>query len=121
VDVPLVPRPAVQSIGCLNHMVADAMTHVPSCLRYLAKLNDPSVFRFCAIPQVMAIATLEELVSNPKVFTGVVKIRKGMAVKVGCGRVRWACVCVLVRWACVCGEGGGGAGPAVNLVGVQRV
>ena len=70
-----------KAMACLNHMVADAMTHVPSCLRYLSKLNDPAVFRFCAIPQVMAIATLEELTSNPKVFTGVVKIRKGMAVR----------------------------------------
>ena len=39
------------------------------------------VFRFCAIPQVMAIATLADLYDNPKVFTGVVKIRKGMAAK----------------------------------------
>jgi farnesyl-diphosphate farnesyltransferase len=79
---PLPPRPCVtQAVGCLNHLVADAMTHVPSCLRYLSKLRDPAVFRFCAIPQVMAIATLEELTSNPKVFTGVVKIRKGTAVK----------------------------------------
>jgi farnesyl-diphosphate farnesyltransferase len=37
------------------------------------------VFRFCAIPQVMAIATLAELYNNPQVFTGVVKIRKCQA------------------------------------------
>jgi len=29
----------------------------------------------------MAIATLADLYDNPKVFTGVVKIRKGMAAK----------------------------------------
>ena len=31
--------------------------------------------------QVMAIATLAECYRNPKVFTGVVKIRKGLAVR----------------------------------------
>lgn len=73
--------PSHKALNCLNHLIADAMTHVPACLRYLNLLNDRSVFRFCAIPQVMAIATLDELASNPLVFTGVVKIRKGLAVK----------------------------------------
>jgi farnesyl-diphosphate farnesyltransferase len=31
--------------------------------------------------QLMAIATLDKLASNPDVFTGVVKIRKGLALK----------------------------------------
>jgi farnesyl-diphosphate farnesyltransferase len=44
-------------------------------------LKTPEVFRFCAIPQVMAIATLEEVFDNPKVFTGVVKIRKGLTAR----------------------------------------
>jgi len=44
-------------------------------------LKTEEVFRFCAIPQVMAIATLEELYNNPKVFTGVVKLRRGMTAK----------------------------------------
>jgi len=39
------------------------------------------VFRFCAIPQVMAIATLDKCFNNGDVFTGVVKVRKGLAVK----------------------------------------
>jgi hypothetical protein len=43
---------------------------------YMALLKTEEVFRFCAIPQVMAIATLAELYNNPDVFTGVVKIRK---------------------------------------------
>jgi hypothetical protein len=47
----------------------------------MSKLQCVEVFRFCAIPQVMAIATLDKLYSNPKVFTGVVKIRKGMSCK----------------------------------------
>ena len=69
-----------RALACLNHLVADALTLVPACLSYLAALkNHGDVFRFCAIPQVMAIATLAKVVNNRDVFTGVVKIRKGKA------------------------------------------
>lgn len=67
------------ALQCLNHLVAEALTLAPSCLRYMERLNDADIFKFCAIPQVMAIATLDKLTSNPDVFTGVVKIRKGQA------------------------------------------
>eukprot|EP01038_Epipyxis_sp_PR26KG_P007260 gene7260-9897_t len=69
------------AIACLNHLVTDALECVPQCMEYMDLLKTEEVFRFCAIPQVMAIATLAELYNNPKVFTGVVKIRKGLAVK----------------------------------------
>ena len=67
-----------KSLECLNELILDAYKHVPAVLRYLEQIKDPKVFKFCAIPQVMAIATLERLVNNPDVFTGVVKIRKGL-------------------------------------------
>lgn len=67
-----------KSVECLNELILDAYTHVPAVLRYLETIKDPQVFKFCAIPQVMAIATLERLVNNPDVFTGIVKIRKGL-------------------------------------------
>jgi farnesyl-diphosphate farnesyltransferase len=67
--------------ACLNHMIADALQLAPSCLRYMARLRHPEVFRFCAIPQLMSIATLAKLADNADVFTGVVKIRKGLALK----------------------------------------
>ena len=67
-----------KSIQCLNELVVDAYQHVPACLRYLEQLKNSQVFKFCAIPQVMAIATLERIVNNPDVFTGIVKIRKGL-------------------------------------------
>jgi len=70
-----------KSLACLNHMVADALAHVPDCLDYLARLKNRKIFEFCAIPQVMAIATLVEVYNNPKVYTGVVKIRKGLSCK----------------------------------------
>lgn len=68
-----------RAVACLNHMVVDAMHHMPSCLQYLQAIQDPGVFRFCALPQVMAIATLATCYNNPAVFKGVVKIRKGLA------------------------------------------
>lgn len=69
------------SIACLNHMVNDALSHATDCLDYLKMLKNERVFRFCAIPQVMAIATLAEVYNNHKVFTENVKIRKGLAAK----------------------------------------
>jgi len=69
------------SLHCLNELVTDALELVPDCLDYLEKLRCQEVFRFCAIPQVMAIATLEKCFANSDVFTGVVKIRKGMSCK----------------------------------------
>jgi farnesyl-diphosphate farnesyltransferase len=69
------------ALMCLNELVADALELVPDCLAYMSLLQCTEIFRFCAIPQVMALATLEKLFNNPSVFTGVVKIRKGLACK----------------------------------------
>jgi len=74
----------LQALRCLNELVADALELVPDSLDYLCKLRTPGVFRFCAIPQVMAIATLAECFDNPKLFTGVVKIRKGLTARLIC-------------------------------------
>ncbi len=71
----------LESISCLNHMVNDALSHATDCLDYLKILRNERVFRFCAIPQAMAIATLAEVYNNQKVFTENVKIRKGLAAK----------------------------------------
>jgi len=72
---------APESVACLNHMVTDALELVPDCLQYLTRLSDPLIFRFCAIPQVMAIATLAQVYNNTDVFRRVVKIRKGLTAK----------------------------------------
>ena len=68
-----------RSLQCLDQMVSNALNHMPDCVDYLAMLNNQQIFRFAAIPQVMAIATLARVYHNPKVFTGVVKVRKGLA------------------------------------------
>jgi farnesyl-diphosphate farnesyltransferase len=70
-----------KALECLNELVTDALELVPDCLTYMSKLRCSEIFRFCAIPQVMAIATLDKCFANPKVFTGVVKIRKGTSCK----------------------------------------
>lgn len=61
---------AAAAVACLNELVTDALRHGPSCLAYMDKLRDPHVFRFCAIPQVMAIGTLAMCYDNHGVFTG---------------------------------------------------
>ena len=64
-------------------MIADRCTsELPSAPRpsgSLVLIKNPKVFRFCAIPQVMAMATLAKIYNNPHVYTEVVKIRKGIA------------------------------------------
>jgi farnesyl-diphosphate farnesyltransferase len=69
------------SLACLNHLVTNAMSHVPDCIEYMKRIKHPMVFRFCAIPQVMAIATLAAVYNNPDVFRRNVKIRKGLSCK----------------------------------------
>ncbi|GMI60273.1 hypothetical protein ScalyP_jg10098, partial [Parmales sp. scaly parma] len=68
-----------QSRALINELVTDALELAPNCLAYLANLRCAEVFRFCAIPQVMAIATLDKVYDNLDVYTGVVKIRKGLS------------------------------------------
>ncbi|XP_037541781.1 squalene synthase isoform X2 [Nematolebias whitei] len=74
------PEKLESALSCLNLLVTDALHHVPDVIAYLSRLRNQSVFNFCAIPQVMAIATLSRCYNNPMVFQGVVKIRKGQAV-----------------------------------------
>ncbi|KAI8977072.1 farnesyl-diphosphate farnesyltransferase [Mycotypha africana] len=66
---------------CLNHMVLNVLNHVPDSLTYLSRLRNQSVFNFCAIPQVMAIATLALVFNNLDIYQRNIKIRKGEAVK----------------------------------------
>ncbi|MCW5907100.1 MAG: squalene synthase [Chitinophagales bacterium] len=70
-----------ESLACLNHLVTDALQHVPDCIAYMKQIQHPKVFRFCAIPQVMAMATLAKIYNNPDVFRTNVKIRKGLAAR----------------------------------------
>lgn len=63
-------------------MVLDALRHATDSLDYLRLLRNQTVFNFCAIPAVMAMATLELCFANGEVFERHVKIRKAVAAKV---------------------------------------
>lgn len=69
------------ALPALNHMVTDALRHVPDCLEYMSFVRNPHVFNFVAIPQVMAIATLGECFNNGEVFEKKVKIRRSLTAK----------------------------------------
>ncbi|KAF2175797.1 farnesyl-diphosphate farnesyltransferase [Zopfia rhizophila CBS 207.26] len=67
------------ALNCSSEMVLNALRHASDCLSYLVGLREQSVFNFCAIPQSMAIATLELCFRNPAVFERNIKITKGDA------------------------------------------
>lgn len=71
-----------KGLFALSEMILDALAHSIDCLNYLSLLKNQSVFQFCAIPQVMAIATLERCFMNKDVFYKNVKIRKSLAIYV---------------------------------------
>ncbi|XP_072906435.1 squalene synthase isoform X4 [Hemitrygon akajei] len=95
--------PNVQAaLQCLNELITNALQHVPDVIKYLSRLHNQSVFNFCAIPQVMAIATLAACYNNPQVFRGVVKIRKGQAVTLMLGATNIGAVKgMFQQYACV--------------------
>lgn len=71
-----------KAVQCLNDMVTNALIHAQDCLQYMSALKDNSNFRFCAIPQIMAIGTCAICYNNVKVFRGVVKMRRGLTARV---------------------------------------
>ena len=70
------------ALRCSSEMVLNALSHADECLFYLAGLKEQSVFNFAAIPQAMAIATLERVFRNPAIFKQNVKISKGEACQI---------------------------------------
>lgn len=67
----------IKGVQCINDLVLNALQHCEDVLHYLSLVKDPSSFNFCAIPQVMAVATMELVFNNPDVLYGNVKIRRG--------------------------------------------
>jgi farnesyl-diphosphate farnesyltransferase len=76
------PKYEEQALNASSEMVLDALKHAEECLFYLAGMKDQSVFNFAAIPQGMAIATLEAVFRNPDLFKKNVKISKGDACQI---------------------------------------
>jgi farnesyl-diphosphate farnesyltransferase len=73
------PKNEAAALACSSEMVLNSLTHADECLFYMAGIKDQSVFNFVAIPQSMAIATLELVFRNPNIFRRNVKITKGDA------------------------------------------
>lgn len=87
------PKNEAAALNCISEMVLDALRHADDCLFYLAGLREQSVFNFCAIPQVMAIATMALVFRNKDVFQRNVKITKGEACELmlSVGNLRAVC------------------------------
>lgn len=75
------PQNLEKALNCSSEMVLNSLRHGEECLFYMAGIKDQSVFNFVAIPQSMAIATLELVFMNPEVFKRNIKITKGDACK----------------------------------------
>lgn len=67
------------AVRCSSGMILLALDRADDCLFYLAGIREQSVFNFAAIPQSMAIATMELCFRNPAIFDRNVKISKGKA------------------------------------------
>jgi farnesyl-diphosphate farnesyltransferase len=65
-----------KALDCLNELIINAMSHIPQCIEYLSNINDHKHFRFCVIPQVVAIQTLASLFNNKNVFKQTEKLNK---------------------------------------------
>ncbi|KZT36866.1 squalene synthase, partial [Sistotremastrum suecicum HHB10207 ss-3] len=75
------PKREDEGLWALSGMTLDALRHATDALDYLVLLRNQTVFNFCAIPAVMALATLALCFMNRDVLHKNVKIRRGQAVK----------------------------------------
>ena len=71
-----------RALGVQSGMIVNALGHAIDALDYLRVLKNQTVFHFCAIPAVMALATLALCYNNPQMFLGNIKIRKAEAAQV---------------------------------------
>ncbi|KAI1341175.1 farnesyl-diphosphate farnesyl transferase [Xylariaceae sp. FL0016] len=73
------PKYRTQAMHCCSELVLNALKHADECLFYMAGIKEQSVFNFVAIPQSMAIANLDLVFQNPKIFYSHIKLTKGDA------------------------------------------
>jgi farnesyl-diphosphate farnesyltransferase len=73
------PENKEKALQCQSEMVLIALKRADECLFYMAGVKEQSVFNFVAIPQTMAIATLELCFQNYTMFERNIKITKGQA------------------------------------------
>jgi farnesyl-diphosphate farnesyltransferase len=73
------PQNQEKALQCSSEMVLMALNRADECLFYMAGVKEQGVFNFVAMPQSMAIATLELCFQNPAIYERNVKITKGSA------------------------------------------
>lgn len=73
------PENKEKALACQSEMILIALRRADECLFYMAGVKEQSVFNFVAIPQSMAIATLELCFQNYSMFERNIKITKGQA------------------------------------------
>ncbi|KAL4790264.1 farnesyl-diphosphate farnesyltransferase [Aspergillus venezuelensis] len=95
------PNCRERALECTTHMMVNAICHIEDCLTYLSSLKEASVFNFCAIPQAMALATLELCLMNAELYRWNLKISKrdamGIICEVESGGIKGFCT-VLLRY-----------------------
>jgi len=88
------PKNKEAALNCNSEMIYTSLTRAEDCLYYLAGIREQSVFNFCAIPQTMAIATMDICFRNYAMFERNIKITKGQACQVmseSTGNLRMVC------------------------------
>lgn len=75
-------NPNTKALDLLNSMVNNALNHFTQCISYLKCLQDTTIFKFCAIPQIMALSTLELVFNNENVFSENVKINRTQSIEI---------------------------------------
>lgn len=75
-------KPNEKALNLLNSMINDALRHFAECVNFLKNLKDTTIFKFCAIPQIMALSTLEAIFNNEKVFSENVKISRSDSIDI---------------------------------------
>lgn len=75
-------NPNERALNLLNSMINDALRHFIECINFLKNLQDKTIFKFCAIPQAMALSTLEIIFNNEKVFSENVKISRNDSIDI---------------------------------------
>eukprot|EP00884_Botryococcus_braunii_P002262 jgi/Botrbrau1/12036/Bobra.0293s0012.2 len=52
------PEYQKEALACLNDILTDALRHIEPCLQYMEMVWDEGVFKFCAVPELMSLATI---------------------------------------------------------------
>ena len=65
----------------LDTMIEDALRTHAETAGYLDQLRDRSVFRFCAVPQLMALSTLARIRGDTAVFSSRLRVDRGCVLR----------------------------------------